>query len=652
MPIAHHHFLCASPKRSLTFLPLALIALLSLAAPRSAKGQLKENPDAPAVTKVEPPNWWVNLTPDVMLLLSGAHLQATHVSCNLPDVIVSRTQSSANGSYLFVWLKFGLALKSGTAICRVTTLKGESTFELPLAARKQIHGRNQGLAPDDVLYLIVPDRFANGDSTNDEPAEFPGSHDRTKARAYHGGDLRGVREHLPYLKELGVTTVCLTPIVKNSAPADSHGYGAADLYAVDPHLGTLRDYQDLVEAAHKQHMKIFFDTVANHFGPLNPWVNNSPMPDWFYGTAAQNIDSFAPLKGAFYGQSDKKEITHDLFEPLADPHTPPQMRTMFTEGSVFNRPTDMNSENPMVVEYLIENSIWWAEAAGLDGYRIDTFPYVSRKFWEEWHSALRKRYPRLSTLGEVFHPDPNVTAFFAGGRKEWDGIDTQLTTLFDFPMYFAIRDVVLQGAPAGKIPNILRQDSLYPHPEYLVPFFANQDTTRLEGMPGASPAKLKLAFGLVLTLRGIPQLYYGDEIAMPGGGDPDNRRDFPGGWSDDPKNAFTFAGRTAEQQDVLQYVQTLLRLRREHDALRGEKLWHLSADDTSYVFVRESEEEKLLVAFNNSPKEKSIRLSLRDTPAENTTSITPLFADGQASLAGRELILILPPQTLSIFQLQ
>jgi glycosidase len=530
------------------------------------------NPDAPSITKVEPPNWWVNLTPDVMLLLTGKNLQVTHANCNLPDVIVSRTQSMADGHYLFVWLRLSPNLKSGTAICRVTTPKGQAAFELPLAARKQILARNQGLSLDDVLYLIMPDRFANGDPTNDEPAEFPGSHARAKPRAWHGGDLRGVQDHLTYLKDLGVTTVWLTPIVTNGATQDYHGYGAVDLYAVDPHLGTLQDYQDLVAAAHKLHMKILFDVVPNHVGPLHPWVANPPTPDWFHGTANDHLSTFSPWKPDFYGQSDKRDVTNDLFEALEDPHTPPQMRANLTTGWFFGLLPDLNTENSLVVEYLTQNSIWWAESSGLDGFRIDTFPYVPRKFWAEWHSVLRKYYPRLSTIGEVFHPDPTVTSFFVGGRKGWDGIDTQLTTVFDFPTFFTLRDVLLKQAPVGKIANILRQDSLYPHPDFLISFFANHDVPRFASMPGSSIAKVKLAFGLTLTLRGIPELYYGDEIAMPGGNDPDNRRDFPGGWQGDEKNAFTAEGRTPEQQDVFAYVQKLLQLRREHAALRSGQL--------------------------------------------------------------------------------
>jgi neopullulanase len=627
-----------------------LAAVMLLSGSSCIFGQGTPDAHTPVVKKVEPPSWWVGLTPDVMLLLSGKNLEATHVSCNLQDVIVGRTQSTSSGNYLFVYLKFGPALKSGTAVCRITTPKGQTSIELPIAARKAILGRNQGLSLDDVLYLIMPDRFANGDPTNDEPAEFPGSYDRSKPRAYHGGDLRGIREHLGYLKDLGVTTLWLTPIVKNGATEDYHGYGAVDLYAVDPHLGSLEEYQGLIVEAHKQHMKVFFDAVPNHVGPLNPWVASPPLPDWFQGTAKQHLTSFSPLKPDFYGQPEKKQNTNDLFESLEDPHTSPQMRRNLTDGWFFGVLPDLNTENPVVVQYLIQNSIWWAEISGLDGYRLDTLPYVSRKFWAEWHQSLRRIYPRLSTIGEVFHPDPAVTSFYVGGRKGWDGIDTGLTTVFDFPMRFTIRDVLLQGAPVGRITNILRQDSLYPHPEFLVPFFTNHDVPRFASEPGATPAKLKLAFGLTLTLRGVPEIYYGDEIAMPGGSDPDNRRDFPGGWPADRNNGFSREGRSKEQQEVFEYVQGLLRIRRDHDALRGGKLWHLASDDSSYVFVRESEEEKLVVAFQNGPAKK-LQISLRDTPAQNAAGLSILFGEGQAELVGQEIRLELPAQSLSIFAL-
>ena len=606
---------------------------------------------APTVTKVEPPNWWVGLTPDVMVLLSGRDLEATHVSCNLATLSVSRTQATAGGNYLFVWLKIGAETKSGTAVCRITAPKGTTSFELPLAARSPTLGKFQGLSQDDVMYQIMPDRFANGDPANDEPAEAPGSHDRPKPRAYHGGDLLGVKNHLPYLKDLGVTTVLLTPIVKNGDAQDYHGYGAVDLYAVDPHLGTVKDYQDLVAAAHQQKMKVFFDAVPNHVGPKHPWVSNPPLPDWFHGTRKQHIDSFSPLKGTFYGKLAGQDGGNDPFESLIDPHAPAWMKRNLTEGWLFGILPDMNTENPVVAQYLLENYIWWAETSGLDGYRVDAFPYVGRKFWADWHAGLRRLYPYLTTIGEVFHPDPSVTSFFAGGVRRHDGIDSGLTTVFDFPMYFTLRDVLLRNASAGRIADVLRHDALYAHPDALVPFFANHDVPRFASAEGSSPAKQKLAFGLTLTLRGIPELYYGDEIGMPGGRDPDNRRDFPGGWIGDSNDAFTQSGRTRGQQEIFSYVQALLSVRREHAALRGGRLWHLASDESAYVFVRESEEDQVVVVFNNSGQPRELRVPLKGTPLQKAADIALLFGDAKAALAGGEIRLTMPAQSLSILGL-
>jgi len=605
--------------------------------------------NSPVVTKVEPPNWWLRLTPELMLLLNGRHLEANGVSCNLADLVVERTQATAGGDYLFVWLKLGAGLKSGTAVCRITTPTGTVSFELSLAAREQTIHKFQGLTTADSMYLIMPDRFANGDPANDEPAEAPGSHNRAEARAYHGGDLRGIREHLDYFKDLGVTTLWLTPIVKNGATEDYHGYGAVDLYAVEPHLGTLRNYQELVAAAHQQGMKIVFDVVPNHVGPRHPWAAKPPLPDWFHGTVKNHLNSSAPVNGTFYGEPENQG--HDLFEALVDPHAPARLWRNLTEGWFVDLLPDLNTENPVVAQYLLQNAIWWTESSGLDGFRVDTFPYVSREFWARWHAGLRRIYPRLTTIGEVFHPDASVTSFFVGGQKQYDGTDTGVSTLFDYPMYFALRDVLLNGAPAGRITDVLRHDGLYPRPDQLVTFFGNHDVARFASAKGSSAAKLKMAFALTLTLRGIPQFYYGDEIGMLGGGDPDNRRDFPGGWREDTKNTFSERGRTREQQEIFSYVQTLLHLRHEHAALNGGRLWHLFSDENSYVFLRETEEERLLVIFHKSTQPRELRFTFADTPAQKAARLSRLFGEASTDLSGKEVHIRAPAESVSIFSL-
>jgi glycosidase len=645
-----------------------VLAAIACATPRLAGAAQKSTSSekSPVVTKVEPPNWWVGLTPEVMVLLSGRGLDANKVECNLSSVVVERTQATAGGNYLFVWLKFGADAKSGTVVCRVTNSDGGvASFELPISSRTETIHRFQGITPDDVIYLIMPDRFANGDPTNDEPEGAAGSRDRAKARAYHGGDLRGIREHLDYLKSLGVTTLWLTPVVKNGGTEDYHGYGAVDLYAVDPHLGTMRDYQELINAAHTQKMKVLFDIVPNHVGPKHPWAANPPLADWFHGTVARHIDSSMPVNpesgiapsAAFYGESREQAFGHDPFEAMTDPHATPSLWRYLTDGWFFGVLPDLNTENPIVAMYLQQNAIWWAESSGLDGFRIDTFPYVPRIFWSRWHATLKRIYPRLTTIGEVYHPDPSVTSFFVGGERRFDGVDSGVTTVFDYPMYFALRDVLAGRAPAAKLSDVLRHDSLYTRPDQLVTFFGNHDTTRfsgVEGIPGAdsdSMARLRLAFGLNLTLRGIPQLYYGDEIGMAGGGDPDNRRDFPGGWREDAKNAFREDGRTPGQQQIFVFVQNLLRVRREHPVLSEGRQWDLLSDDSAIVFLRESDEEKVLVAFNRSKSARELRVAVSETPAAGAGGSEKLLGEGRVKIDRREIVVSAPAESISIFLL-
>ena len=628
----------------------ALLSSPSILAEHASQESKSEAP-APVVTKVEPPSWWTNLTPEVMLLLSGRDLEATHANCNLPNVVVERTQSAAGGNYLFLWLKISPEARSGTVVCRLTTATGNVSFELPLASRVPRLGRNEGISPEDVVYLIMPDRFANGDPSNDEPAEARGSHDRANPRAYHGGDLRGIREQLPYLKDLGVTAIWLTPVVKNGAAQDYHGYGAVDLYAIDPHLGAIQDYRDLVADAHKQGMKVLFDFVPNHVGPNHPWVTAPPMRDWFHGNPQNHSGSSQAANNArcFYGEANDPAKAHDPFELLVDPHAPAQLSRKLTEGWFFGVLPDLNTENPIVAEYLLQESIWWTETSGLDAFRLDTFPYVSRKFWSAWHARLHQLYPFLITIGEVFHPDPSVVSFFEGGARRYDGIDSGVNMLFDYPMYFALRDVLLRGAPVGHLVDVLRHDSLYRHPEALVTFLGNHDVPRFASAEGSSLATIKLAFGLTLTMRGIPELYYGDEIGMRGGADPDNRHDFPGGWTNDAKNAFAAGGRTSEQQELFAFVQTLLRLRRQHPALLSGRMWHLSSDGASYVFLRETEEEKVVVAFNNSREPRELKISLSDTPARSAAAFRLLVGQAKADVSNGEIRISMPAQSISVF---
>jgi len=608
-------------------IPFSLLLACSLALSVVARGQ------APIVHKIEPPNWWSNFTPELSLLVTGEHLSSAQVESATAGAAVLDSQSSANGHYLFVHVRLSPNTPSGTVNLRLTTSGGTAAIRLPLLTRSDTKGRFKGVSRDDVIYLIMPDRFADGDPNNDQPEGSIGKCDRANPMAYHGGDLRGIDQHLSYLHNLGVTTLWLTPVWKNT-DSDYHGYHVVDLYALDAHMGSMEDYENLVADAHKLGMKVLIDFVANHTGPHHPWANDQPTSTWFHGSPAHHLEPAYSFSG------------------LVDPHASPRESRRTLEGWFAGKLPDLNPDDPLLERYLVQNALWWTELAQLDGFRIDTFPYSSRQFWSQWSKGVAEVYPRINSIGEVADADPTITSFFEGGRKQFDGIDTGLSTVFDFPMEEALREVIIGGAPIQRIIDVLQRDDLYPHPEMLVTFIGNHDHTRFISEKGSDATKLKAAFSLLLTLRGIPQIYSGDEIGMPGGPDPDNRHDFPGGFPGDPRNAFTAGGRTPEQQDVFAHVQSLMALRREHPALRTGKQWHIGWDETYYAFLRELPEEKLLVVYNNSSSSRNLNIPLGDTSLENVHDLESVFGGISASIQNNEVRLQLGPQSIAVFKVR
>ena len=617
------------PRAFRLYVSLALVLTFSWAASAQSGGQ-------PRVSKVEPPNWWVSFSPTVMVLLYGDNLAGASISVNYPGVSVTKVQTQADGKHAFAWLQFGPATQAGDVIIHVKTAAGETSATLPLLQRSSQQGRFQGITPDDVIYLIMPDRFADGDPSNNQPqGASPGTYDRARPKTYHGGDLKGIQQHLPYLKGLGVTALWLTPLYDNDdSTSDYHGYGAVDEYAVEDHFGTMKDYQELVAAAHELGLKVLLDVVPNHVGPKHPWATSQPAPNWLHGTIEHHLD------------------TDYYYPPITDPHAVKANYVSALEGWFANVLPDLAQENPLVAEYLLQNALWWAESGGIDGFRIDTFPYVPRTFWAYYNRGLFSTYPHFFTVGEIYNSDPTVTSYWAGGQTGFDGVDTGLTTPFDFPMNSAIRDVVAHGASAKKIVEVLRQDRLYPHPELLVTFIGNHDMKRFLTDADGSYEKLKLAFSLLATLRGIPQLYYGDEIGMTGGADPDNRHDFPGGFAGDAHNAFLASGRSPEEQELFSHVQSLLRLRQKHPALRQGRQWHVGWDDTYYAFVRETAEEKLFVVFNTSPTARGIAIPTEGTKLEDAHQFESLFGSGKIALKGKVLQVTLPATSAAVYQVR
>ncbi len=594
---------------------------------------------APHIDKIDPPGWWAGL-PDPMLLVHGEGLNRARFTVRGKGVTLSRTQASDNGHWAFLWLETQSAAPQ-TLLVTASNNQGQARQAYALAERSHDAHAHSGFSSADVLYLIMTDRFADGNPANNQPG-----YDRAAPRGWHGGDLAGIEHHLDYLQQLGVTALWTTPVTSNGTMRQSyHGYAATDLYAVDPHFGTLQDYRHLSDALHARGMKLVIDLVPNHIGVQHPWVLDPPAPEWFHGTLQHH------------------RATQGDFLALVDPHAPKQAWSAVTNGWFTDAMPDLNQGNPLVSRYLIQNAMWWVEAANIDGIRLDTFPYVDRAFWQDFHSTLHRVYPRLTTVGEVFNRDPEVTSYFAGGIAH-DGIDTGLDTPFDFPLYFTLCDVIAHDKPMTALATVLRQDALYPHPERLVPFIGNHDTARFITQAGGSVTKLKLALGLLATLRGMPQIYSGDEIGMFGGVDPDNRRDFPGGFAGDAQSAFTKAGRTADEQNIFAWTSGLLALRESHAALQTGIEQNLFADQDVFAFVRtpdgagcspshssDPSKERFLIVINKAQHSRPVELKTEETALAGCTEFQAAApASGAAPVAsGGTLRIEEPAQSMTVF---
>lgn len=596
------------------------------------------------ITKIDPPDWYSGL-PKPLLLLHGTGLIGAHFSLSDRSLQIERSSVSANGHWAQLQLSASPAKSESIAIQIVRSgqkLRVPYRFE---AARASNDGM-QGFSGRDVIYLILTDRFADGDLHNDgldahsdagSPAALA---ERSRPRGWHGGDLQGVLQHLDYLQQLGITAVWITPVYTNAEPQAYHGYSATDYYGVDPHLGTMSDLQQLAKALHARGMKLVLDTVPNHVGPGHPWVTDEPTPEWFHGTRANHT-----------------RATVD-FSALINPHAPERDRVNTLHGWFANALPDMNTNDPVVAQYLRENAVWWIEKTGADALRIDTFAFVDRNFWHNFNGELAELFPHMTEVGEIFNPHPEITSAFAGGVIR-AGVDTRLYTPFDFPTYFAIRDVFAKGKPMSELADVVAADALYPHPERLVPFAGNHDTSRLAEVV-QDPALRELAFAYLLTTRGTPQVYAGDEIAMRGGEDPGNRADFPGGFPpmDPGHDAFSVAGRMPEEQRSYAWIKRLLDLRREHDVLACGEEQVLSVGPDTIVYARfdskgcakpdGSAQVPLLILLERNGS-VPITLDIRNTALEGCTPGSPILGeaeasmrDGQLSVAPHSPVVVLP----------
>ncbi len=601
----------------------------------------------PRVLNVEPPGWWSGHSIDpVRLMIRGSHLSGATLSSPHRHIQTGgRAKVNRWGTYLWTDIHLSKETVPGSYPLAVHTDSGSVQVPFEVLAPLPRQNRFQGLTSDDIIYLLMPDRFANGDPSNDDPVRSPGMYDRSNSRFYHGGDLQGVIDRLPYLKDLGITAIWLNPIYDNADTltqssrrgpfSDYHGYGAVDYYAVDEHFGDTNLFRELVDRAHDFGIKIIQDQVANHTGPRHPWVHDPPAPDWFHGTLKDHVANSWKI------------------EPLTDPSASPDAYRATLDGWFADILPDLNQDNEETERYLIQNTLWWIGVTGIDGIRQDTLPYAPRRFWSEWSKAIETEYPQLTVVGEAWHEDAKTVAFFQGGRARFDGINSGVTALFDFPLHRSLRNVFGETHSFQEIVNVLDADEHYTDPTMLVTFLESHDVPRFMHGDRADIDSLKLAFTFLMTTRGIPMIYYGGEIAMTGGGDPDNRRDFPGGWPGDPVDAFTQEGRTPMQQNVFGHVRKLTRLRAELEPLRRGRTFHLFTNDLLLVYARVMNERQAIIAINNATVEAKTVCPLTPLEIPNGTVLQDrIGVHSDLTVVNAAIELSLPPRRAAVFTIQ
>lgn len=619
---------------------LLILMPILLLTPFSHPAAHVENPhidkpsiDKPRIDKLDPPNWWINHTVNpVQLLIYGSNLNNARVTVDQPGVNVVSSTVSSNGRYIITYLNIDAQKATpGTFKITIANDQGTTNTDFSIAALPDTNGKYQGFNPNDLMYLIMVDRFADGDTTNNDPPISAGFYDRSKPRSYHGGDIQGIIDHLGYLKDLGVSAIWMTPIYDNANnTSDYHGYGSVDYYKVEEHFGDLAKLRTLVSEAHNQGIKIIQDHVLNHTGPTHVWTDNPPTKQFLNGTRQQHINNVFDIPSLVTPTGDATRVEATLRGWFADILP------------------DINQDDNEAAQYLIQNSLWWIASTGIDGIRLDTFPYIPRKFWSKWNAAIHKQYPNFTVVGEVLDGRPGVVNFFQGGLTRFDGVDSGVDTVFDYPNCFAIRDFFARNQ--GSLTTIIDADAGYPKASVLVPFFGNHDIKRFASEPGANTDKMILAYTYLLTMRGTPQIYYGDELAIKGGEDPDNRKDFPGGFPNDPRSAFTSSGRTKPENKLFNAIRKVAQLRTKLPQLRGGEMKFLYDRQGLITYLRTRDNARAIVAINNTDDTAAWKVDLPQGIWADGTRLINQLDEKRSTVVKRGKIKIdLAPRQAAIF---
>lgn len=551
---------------------------------------------ATKIDHIEPENWYVGMkNSSLQLMVYGKNIRDSHVSVDYPGVKIDSLVRLNSPNYLFVYLNLSGA-KPGNMVLNIDGKK----VNYPLKARTMSGDKRIGFDNSDVLYMLMPDRFASGRNIIKPMKGLnPYVVDRSKPSLRHGGDLEGVRQHLDYFNQLGVTALWFTPVLENNSPdmnsqSTYHGYATTNYYRVDPRFGTNEDYARLVAEAHAKGLKVVMDMIFNHCGYDHPWVKDMPSKDWF------NTPEWMKKGDSYYLQTSYK------LTPVLDPYASKVDKRETVDGWFVRSMPDLNQKNPHVMTYLIQNSEWWIETIGIDGIRMDTYPYADRKAMSQWMKILNEEYPNFNTVGETWVTEPAYTAAWQKDSK-LSKVNSYLKTVMDFSFYDKINLAKHEETDAwwkglNRIYNSLCYDYLYENPSSVMAFIENHDTDRfLEN--GKDTLVLKQALALLLTINRIPQLYYGTEVLMNGTKevtDGNVRCDFPGGFAGDKHNAFTAEGRTKAENSMFNWLSKLLKWRRNNMVITKGKQIQFIPYKGVYVIARQWNDQTILTILNGT----------------------------------------------------
>lgn len=559
---------------------------------------------ATKIDHIEPENWYVGMkNSSLQLMVYGKNIRDSRVSVDYPGVKIDSLVRLDSPNYLFVYLNLSGA-KPGNMVLNIDGKK----VNYPLKARTMSGDKRIGFDNSDVLYMLMPDRFASGRNiTKPMKGLNPYVVDRSKPSLRHGGDLEGVRQHLDYFNQLGVTALWFTPVLENNLPdmnsqSSYHGYATTNYYRVDPRFGTNEDYARLVAEAHAKGLKVVMDMIFNHCGYDHPWVKDMPSKDWF------NTPEWMKKGDSYYLQTSYK------LTPVLDPYASKVDKRETVDGWFVRSMPDLNQKNPHVMTYLIQNSEWWIETIGIDGIRMDTYPYADRKAMSQWMKILNEEYPNFNTVGETWVTEPAYTAAWQKDSK-LSKVNSYLKTVMDFSFYDKLNLAKHEETDAwwkglNRIYNSLCYDYLYENPSSVMAFIENHDTDRfLEN--GKDTLALKQALALLLTINRIPQLYYGTEVLMNGTKevtDGNVRCDFPGGFAGDKHNAFTAEGRTKAENAMFNWLSKLLKWRRNNMVITKGKQIQFIPYKGVYVIARQWNDQTILTILNGTSQPVTLPL--------------------------------------------